>query len=138
MESWDSCSLAIKPHHPQVLRSDDETRAIAICLPSGEEHHVHERAYLRVAEGEIEISHDGNSVTGGSGLLSHFEPQERWTVRALSDARLVLMLAPWPGVGHPIAGGAGPRSGLSAGQASRQPAATISFCSEQAARAEAS
>jgi quercetin dioxygenase-like cupin family protein len=104
MESWDIRSLAIEPHHPQVLRSDDETRAIAIRLPSGEElqeHQVHERAYLLVADGEIEISQDSNSVTGGTGFLSQFEPNERWTVRALSDARLVLVLAPWPGVGHP-------------------------------------
>ncbi|MGH2840676.1 MAG: hypothetical protein ACRDKY_07625 [Solirubrobacteraceae bacterium] len=104
MDSWDIRSLAIEPHHPQVLRSDDETRAIAILLPGGEElqeHQVHERSYLVVADGEIEISQDGDSVTGGSGFLSHFEPSERWTVRALSDARLVLVLAPWPGVGHP-------------------------------------
>lgn len=104
MENWDIRSLAIEPHHPQVLRSDDETRAIAIGLTSGEElqeHQVHERTCLLVADGEIEIFHDGNSVTGGSGFLSHFEPSERWTVRALSDARLVLVLAPWPGVGHP-------------------------------------
>ncbi|MEA2149948.1 MAG: hypothetical protein QOD69_1778 [Solirubrobacteraceae bacterium] len=104
MDSWDIRSLAIEPHHPQVLRSDDETRAIAIFLPGGEElqeHQVHERAYLVVADGEIQISQDGSSVTAGSGFLSHFEPNERWTVRALSDARLVLVLAPWPGVGHP-------------------------------------
>lgn len=104
MESWDIRSLAVERHHPQVLRSDDEMRAIAIRLPSGEElqeHQVHERAYLVVADGEIEVSQDGNCVTGSSGFLSHFEPNERWTVRALSDARLVLVLAPWPGVGHP-------------------------------------
>jgi redox-sensitive bicupin YhaK (pirin superfamily) len=105
MESWDIRSLEIEPHRPQVLRSDDETRAIAILLPAGEqlqEHQVHERAYLVVADGEIEISDSGDgSVTGGTGFISHFEPNERWTVRALSDARLVLVLAPWPGVGHP-------------------------------------
>jgi quercetin dioxygenase-like cupin family protein len=104
MQSWDICALAIEPHHPQVLRSDDETRAIAIHLPAGEElqeHQVHERTYLLVAEGEIEISQDGRTVTGGHGLLSHFEPNERRTVRARADSRLVLVLAPWPGVGHP-------------------------------------
>ena len=104
METWDIRSLAIEPHRPQVLRSDQETRAIAIRLPAGEElheHQVHERAYLFVADGEVEISKDGRSVTGGPGLLSHFEPAERRTVRAVSDARLVLVLAPWPGVGHP-------------------------------------
>lgn len=104
MESWDIRSLAIEPHHPQVLRSDAETRAIAVRLPSGEElqeHQVHERAYLLVADGEIEIAQDASSVRGGTGFLCHFEPNERRTVRALSDARLVLVLAPWPGVGHP-------------------------------------
>ena len=59
METWDIRSLAIEPHQPQVLRSDEETRAIAIHLPAGEElqeHQVHERAYLIVADGEIEVS----------------------------------------------------------------------------------
>jgi quercetin dioxygenase-like cupin family protein len=104
MQTWDVRSMAIEPHHPQVLRSDDETRAIAINLPSGEEmqeHQVHERTYLLVADGAIEISADGQSVSGGVGFVSHFEPTERRTVRALSDALLVLVLAPWPGVGHP-------------------------------------
>lgn len=106
MESWDIRSLEIEPHHPQVLRSDDETRAIAISLPAGEslkEHQVHERAYLLVADGEIEISQTGTITTGGPGFLSHFAPNERRTVRAVTDARLVLVLAPWPGVGHPSA-----------------------------------
>jgi quercetin dioxygenase-like cupin family protein len=104
METWDIRELDIEPHHPQILRSDDETRAIAIHLPAGEElqeHQVHERAYLLVADGEIEVVNDGRTVTGGPGFLSHFEPAERRTVRALSDSRLVLVLAPWPGVGHP-------------------------------------
>jgi quercetin dioxygenase-like cupin family protein len=104
MESWDIRSLDLQPHHPQVLRSDDETRAIALRLPRGEElqeHQVHERAYLLVADGQIEISDHGNSASGGPGFLSHFEPNERRTVRAITDARLVLVLAPWPGIGHP-------------------------------------
>jgi redox-sensitive bicupin YhaK (pirin superfamily) len=104
METWDVRALPIEPHQPKVLRSDDETRAIAIQLPAGEElreHQVHERAYLFVADGEIEVSDTDGGVSGGSGFLSHFGPGERHTVRALSDARLVLVLAPWPGVGHP-------------------------------------
>src|SRR2546421_12925548 len=104
METWDIRALTVEPHHPQVLRSDQETRAIAIALPAGEElqeHQVHERAYLFVVDGEVEISHDSNSVAGGCGLLAHFAPNERRTVRAVSDARIVLVLAPWPGVGHP-------------------------------------
>ena len=104
METWDIRSLAIEPHKPQVLRSDEETRAIAIQLPAGEalqDHQVHERAYLIVVDGEIEVNHGGQRVTGGFGLLSHFEPNERRTVKAITDARLLLVLSPWPGVGHP-------------------------------------
>jgi quercetin dioxygenase-like cupin family protein len=104
METWDVRSLEIEVHHPVVLRSDDETRAIGIQLPAGEElqeHQVHERSYLIVVDGEISITQDGESVSGGAGLLAHFAPNERRTVRALSDTRLLLVLAPWPGQGHP-------------------------------------
>ncbi len=106
METWDIRALDVEPHHPQVLRSDEETRVIAIALPTGEqlqEHQVHERAYLFVVDGEVEITRDGHSVTGGCGLLAQFDPNERHSVRAVSDARLVLVLAPWPGIGHPSA-----------------------------------
>ena len=50
--TWHRSTL--KPHQPSVLRSDDETRVIAINLPAGEllqEHQVHERAWLVVADG---------------------------------------------------------------------------------------
>src|SRR4051812_26272127 len=100
MESWDIRLLAVEPHRPQVLRSDDETRVIAIQLPAGEElqeHQVHERAYLLVVEGEIEIASEHGSGRGSVGFLCHFAPNERRTVRGVSDARLVLLLAPWPG-----------------------------------------
>jgi quercetin dioxygenase-like cupin family protein len=106
MQTWDIHELSIEPHRPQVLRSDSESRAIAILLPAGEElqeHQVHERAYLLVADGEIEVAQDDRRVTGGPGFLLHFEPNERRGVRALRDARLLLVLAPWPGVGHPSA-----------------------------------
>lgn len=104
MDTYDIRSLAIEPHRPVVLRSDDETRAIAINLPAGEqlqEHQVHERAYLIVADGEIEVVQDGASTRGGPGFVAHFAPNERREVRATGDARLVLILAPWPGEGHP-------------------------------------
>ena len=40
-------------------------------------------------------------AAGGPGFLAQFEPNERHEVRATSDTRLVLFLAPWPGEGHP-------------------------------------
>jgi quercetin dioxygenase-like cupin family protein len=113
VDTWDISSLDVQPHQPQVLRSDAEARVIAINLPSGEQlqdHQVHERAYLIVAEGEIELSSAGGSQSGGPGFLAHFEAQERHEVTAKSDARLVLLLAPWPGEGHSSqrAGGGAP------------------------------
>jgi quercetin dioxygenase-like cupin family protein len=104
MDTWDIATLDVRPHHPEVLRSDDETRAIAINLPAGDalqEHQVHERARLFVAEGEIEVEQGGQTVTGGAGFLAHFEPNERHEVRAQVDSRLILLLSPWPGDGHP-------------------------------------
>jgi quercetin dioxygenase-like cupin family protein len=104
VDSWDIPSLELEPRHPQVLRSDDETRAIAINLPAGEElqeHQVHERAYLVVADGEVEVVQDGQATSAGPGFLAHFAPNERRQVRAKGNARIVLILAPWPGEGHP-------------------------------------
>ena len=104
MDTWDIGSLEIQPRHPEVLRSDDESRVIAINLPAGEalqEHQVHERAWVMVAAGEVEIEQDGQSVAGGPGFVAHFDPKERHEVRAKTDTRLLLFLAPWPGEGHP-------------------------------------
>ena len=105
MESWDIGSMELDPYRPVVLASDGEGRAIAINLPAGEslkEHQVHERAWLVVASGAVEIEDSsGGTVTGGAGFLAAFDPNERREVRATEDARLLLVLAPWPGVGHP-------------------------------------
>jgi quercetin dioxygenase-like cupin family protein len=104
VETWDIRSMGLDSHLPRVLRSDVEARVIAIALPAGKalgEHQVHERAYLAVADGEIEVEHDGKTETGGPGFLAHFQANERHEVRAVTDARLVLILAPWPGAGHP-------------------------------------
>jgi quercetin dioxygenase-like cupin family protein len=104
MDTWDIRSLDVKPHQPEVLRTDDAARVIAINLPAGEElqeHEVHEHAYLFVADGEVELTQGGQTGTAGPGTVAHWDPQERHEVRATSDARLVLILAPWPGEGHP-------------------------------------
>ena len=104
MEHWDLRALGVEAHRPQILQSArGEARAIAIHLPAGEElqdHEVHERAYLTVVDGEVEVE-AGETLSGGPGSLFVFAPKERHEVRATTDARLLLLLAPWPGDGHP-------------------------------------
>jgi quercetin dioxygenase-like cupin family protein len=101
MEHWDLRTLDVEPHQPKILHSArGEARSILIALPAGEalqEHQVHERAYVVVVDGEVELA----GHKGGAGLAAVFEPNERHAVRAVSDARLLLVLAPWPGDGHP-------------------------------------
>jgi quercetin dioxygenase-like cupin family protein len=105
VQTWDVRTVEVEPHQPQVLRSDQEGRTIVINLPAGEElqeHQVHERAWVIVIDGEVEIEGpDGQTFSGGPGLLALAEPNERHEVRAVSDARILLVLAPWPGEGHP-------------------------------------
>lgn len=103
MDHWDLATLDVAPRQPLVLQSEDEGRAIAIQLPAGEaleDHEVHERAWLVVIDGTVEIDGTGATVRGGPGTLAVFAPHERHEVRALEDARLLLMLAPWPGEGR--------------------------------------
>ena len=105
MESWDVAALDVQPHHPEVIASNHEGRVIAIQLPAGEmlqEHQVHERTWLLVLGGRIEIDDSSGSTTsGGPGLLAAFDPNERHEVRAAEDSRILLFLSPWPGEGHP-------------------------------------
>jgi quercetin dioxygenase-like cupin family protein len=104
MQTWDTKALEVEPHTPQILSSGDAARLIVISLPAGErlqEHEVNERAWLTVVAGEIEIEVDGERTAGSAGLVAEFEPHERHEVQATSDARLLLLLAPWPGNGHP-------------------------------------
>jgi quercetin dioxygenase-like cupin family protein len=105
MEHWDLRSLDVEPHQPRILHSSrGEARSIAINLPEGEalqEHQVHERAYLIVVDGEVQVRDGGDSISGGPGFAAVFDPHERHEVRATKNARLLLVLAPWPGDGHP-------------------------------------
>jgi quercetin dioxygenase-like cupin family protein len=104
LQRWDLRSIEVQPHRPEVLQSDPEGRGILLLLPAGErlqEHRVHERTWLLVVDGEIELLHDGETYEGGPGLLAVFDPHEDNELLARSDARLLLILAPWPGEGHP-------------------------------------
>ena len=105
MNSWDVKGLDLKPRLPEILSSTDSARVIALNLAAGEalsDHEVHERAWLVVLDGAIDVTTAaGGQVSGGAGLLVEFDPRERHEVSASADSRLLLMLTPWPGKGHP-------------------------------------
>jgi len=105
MNTWTITDLDLRPHAPEILASTNDARAIALMIPAGEsfdDHQVHESAWVTVIDGEVEITTTaGESVTGSAGLVVAFAPNERHAVHARSDARLLLLLTPWPGVHHP-------------------------------------
>lgn len=105
MKSWNLSTLDVQARQPVVLDSTDEARLIAIELPAGEqlqEHQVHERAWLVVISGEITITGpNADDAAGGAGFVAEWDPAERHEVSAVADARVLLVLSPWPGKGHP-------------------------------------
>jgi quercetin dioxygenase-like cupin family protein len=105
MRSWDLTALEARPHKPLIVSSTPAGRVLALTLPAGEalgDHEVHEHAWLVILAGEVEVSSgDDEGVTGSPGALFEFAAQERREVHARSDARMLLLLAPWPGDGHP-------------------------------------
>src|SRR5215203_6483434 len=105
MESWNLKTVEVEPHQPQILSSADDARTIVLLLPEGEElqeHEVHERSRLIVIDGDVDVSTNGGDFASASaGHLFEFPPGERRTVVARSDARLLMVLSPWPGDGHP-------------------------------------
>jgi len=56
-----------------------------------------------VLDGQLEVSSGSDTRQAWRGSLLHFDPGERHEVRAKTDTRILLLLAPWPGVGHPSA-----------------------------------
>jgi redox-sensitive bicupin YhaK (pirin superfamily) len=88
---------------PAVLTTDDGARAIAIRLEAGQalrDHQVRERAWVVVVEGDAEIRAGDDVVNGGVGTLVTFDPAERHAITSADGARVLLILAPWPGPGH--------------------------------------
>jgi quercetin dioxygenase-like cupin family protein len=105
MKSWDLRTVDAEPHEPRILSSAEDARAILLHLPAGEqlqEHEVHEHARMVVVDGNVEVTTAGGErVAAAAGQMFEFAPGERRTVAALADARLLLLLTPWPGDGHP-------------------------------------
>jgi quercetin dioxygenase-like cupin family protein len=107
MQNWNVKDITAPDgsRSPQVLHSQEgESRVVAIHLQAGQElgdHEVKEAALVLVVDGNVRVEAGGQSVDAGAGMLFRFEPEERHAVSAASgDARIVLVLAPWPGQGH--------------------------------------
>ena len=56
--------------------------------------------FVVVLDGTVRVEAAAESVDGGAGTLFHFDPDERRSVTSDGGARLLLLLAPWPGEGH--------------------------------------
>jgi mannose-6-phosphate isomerase-like protein (cupin superfamily) len=109
VQSWDITTIEAPGGtvDPTVLTTDDGTRAIAIRLEAGQamnDHQVRERAWVVVVEGRAKIRSGDEVVDGGVGTLVTFEPGERHAISSEGGARLLLILAPWPGPGHYLDG----------------------------------
>jgi quercetin dioxygenase-like cupin family protein len=115
VQSWNLAELETPggTRSPIVLHSTAEARAVLIGLAPGQalgDHQVHENAYIVVVDGRVQIDAAGDSLEAGPGTLVRFEEKERRRVSSADGARLLLLLAPWPGAGH-YRGGPAPRTG---------------------------
>jgi quercetin dioxygenase-like cupin family protein len=93
---------------PVVLHSSDEGRAVLIGLNPGQElgdHQVKEHVFLVVVDGTARIEAGGETLEAGAGTLVAFDPDERRIVASDGGAKILLLLAPWPGEGHYRGGG---------------------------------
>jgi quercetin dioxygenase-like cupin family protein len=113
VERWDLLEIATPDgtRSPVVLRSDAEARAVLIEIKPGQElgdHQVKERAWVVVVDGRVRVAGGGASGEAGPGTLLRFEADERHALASDDGARVLLLLAPWPGEGH-YRGGDGPR-----------------------------
>ena len=105
MRSWDLTQIEAPAgtRDPVVLATDDAARAVVIALAPGQElgnHEVSERAWITVVEGTVHVATESEQHEFSAGTLMTFEPHERRSIRSDEGARILMLLAPWPGEGH--------------------------------------
>jgi anti-sigma factor ChrR (cupin superfamily) len=101
VQHWDLLSVDAPDgrRDPVVLHSDDSARAVLVVLQPGQslgDHQVKEHAWVTVLDGTV---HAGG-IDHGAGTLLRFDPDERRSLSTEHGARILLLLAPWPGEGH--------------------------------------
>jgi quercetin dioxygenase-like cupin family protein len=89
---------------PVVLHSTDSVRRIVLIgLKPGEalgDHRVKESALVLVLDGTVRVEAGDETIEAGPGELFEFDPDEEHSVLSVGGARVLLLLAPWPGEGH--------------------------------------
>ena len=105
MQRWNLIDLHAPEgtRDPFVLHSDDGARAVLIVLQPGQslgDHQVKENAWVTVVDGTVQVTAGGETADAAVGTLVRFEPGERHALHSASGARILLLLAPWPGEGH--------------------------------------
>ncbi len=105
MQTWKLAEIATPggSRSPVVLRSEDEARAVLVGLDPGQklgDHQVKEHAWIVVVAGSATFRAGGEQIEAPAGTLVRFDPDERHSVSSELGARLLLLLAPWPGIGH--------------------------------------
>ena len=105
MQNWDLMEVEAPEgtRDPLVVHSGHEARAVLIVLNPGQQlgdHQVKENAWVTVLDGRVRVSAGGESVDATPGMLLRFDPDERHSLGSDEGARILLLLAPWPGEGH--------------------------------------
>jgi quercetin dioxygenase-like cupin family protein len=88
---------------PLVVHQDEGARAVLVVLEPGQalgEHQVKENAWVTIIDGSVEVASGDETVTLSRGGLLRFEPGERHSLSSSTGARILMVLAPWPGAGH--------------------------------------
>ena len=105
MDRWELLEIPAPDgtRDPVVLHSDESARAVLIVLSPGQslgDHQVKEHAWVTVVDGAVQVSAGAEEFEARPGTLMRFAPDERHALSTRDGARLLLLLAPWPGEGH--------------------------------------
>jgi quercetin dioxygenase-like cupin family protein len=105
MQSWNLLEIETPggSRSPVVLRSDAAARAVLVALDPGQrlgDHQVKERALVSVVDGKVRVESGGETIEGETGSFFSFDADERRSISTDTGARILLVLAPWPGEGH--------------------------------------
>jgi quercetin dioxygenase-like cupin family protein len=109
VQRWDLLSIDAPEgrRDPVVLHQDEAARAVLIVLSPGQElggHQVKEHMWVLVVDGSVRVTAGDETMDASRGAMFRFDAHERHALASEDGARVLLLLAPWPGEGHYRAG----------------------------------